>query len=299
MLELDAARARSVAPTLLAAFQTTGVFGTQAMPEDLAPPGVAAGSEEHLRFITLTVALDYMRDADQLGEAGRRTYADPETRYLFDPVRVSETGLVKLVRDMQRFGLSRKPNQDAHTWQQVCTTLAVHFEGRVGLLLQEAGFDALRLLALIRRSWSAGGFPFLKGPKISLLWVRMLHDNCGVELHRIGLVPLPVDVHTAQATLQIGCVRSGGWQGPMSELREAVQAVWREACSDQVGEAYPLRMDKPLWLLSRQGCRKTTTWPCEFLSRCPVAEYCQSQHVWLTVTGNVNQDGSESKVTLR
>lgn len=70
MVTYDAERAKQVAARLSEAFASGGIFGTQAMPEDLAPEGVAVGSEAHLRFITLTVAIDYMRDADQLWRAG-------------------------------------------------------------------------------------------------------------------------------------------------------------------------------------------------------------------------------------
>lgn len=296
LFELDVPRARAVAAQLTAAYKDEGIFGNQEMPEDLAPPGVDAGSEEHMRFITLTVAIDYMRNADQLWQAARRTYADAQTRYLFDPPTVADTGPRRVMQDMQRYGLSRKPEQDAGTWQTISTTLAVHFEGRVEVLVDVAAHDAIRLLELVRSRRHAGGFPFLKGPKIGPLWVRMLHDNCGLPLVHIADVPLPVDIHTAQATIQTGCVRTGAGRGTMAQLRGAVQQVWREALAG--GPAYPLRLDEPLWLLSRAGCRVTQTWPCEFRGRCPVAGQCQAQHHWLGIAGSVNQDGSEWTIRL-
>ena len=53
------------------------------MPEDLLPPGVSAGSEEHLRFITLVVSIDYMKNADSLWRGGRKAFA--QSQWLFDP----------------------------------------------------------------------------------------------------------------------------------------------------------------------------------------------------------------------
>lgn len=82
----------------------------------------------------------------------------------------------------------------------------------------------------------------------------MLHDNCQVELEHLGEIPLPVDMHTAQATLQTGCIRPGQRAGNMCELRKAVQQVWKEALGSAADESYPLRLDEPLWLLIRQGC---------------------------------------------
>ena len=69
MLDIDVHRARVVAHQLLETYASAGIFGTQTMPEDLVPSEVVPGSEAHLRFITLTVAIEYLRDADQLWNA--------------------------------------------------------------------------------------------------------------------------------------------------------------------------------------------------------------------------------------
>ncbi len=291
MFELDVEHARKVASRLLAAHKARDIFGPVTMPEEENRPAEAGSLEDHMRFITLTVSIDYMRDADQLWAAARRTFADPQTRYLFDPATVASTGLLKIIQDMQRYGLSRKPEQDAHTWQQVCASLALHYEGQVSALLSAANSDALCLLDIIRSPRLAHGFPFLKGPKIGPLWVRMLHDCCGVELRRLGEVPLPVDIHTAQATLQAGCVRARVQSGRMGGLRQAIQEVWKRALAGS--GAYPLQMDQPLWLLSRRGCRQADGWPCSARRRCPVGDLCVPERVWLTVAGNANQEGSE------
>jgi hypothetical protein len=297
MISLDVPRARHVAERLLTAMRTGGIFGTTEMPEDLVPAGVEIGSESHLRFITLTVAIDYMRDAGQLWNAARSTYAEAETRYLFDPVAVAQTGMLRLTADLQRYKLSKKHQVDAQTWQSICVALVRHFDGQVAQLIDRAGGEAPALLELIRSPRFRAGFPFLKGAKIGPLWVRMLHDNCGVKLHKLDQIPLPVDVHTAQATLQLGCVTPDGTSGRMEELREAVQAVWREALS--AGTAFPLQIDEPLWLLSRQGCRVTSSWPCAFAERCPVVEFCVPEQRRLSTPSGGGQEAGEWAVTTR
>lgn len=297
MFEIDVPRAKAVAAHLLKIHRETGIFGIRQMPEDLAPPGAETGSEDHMRFITLTVSIDYMRDADQLWDAARRTYKDPATRYLFDPAQVASTGLLKLSRDMQRHNLAKKTNQDPATWQQVSTTIAARFNGTVANLIDASGHDAPRLLELIRSPRYSSGFPFLKGAKIGPLWVRMLHDNCLVDFHGLDRIPVPVDVHTAQATLQIGCVRPISKSGQMADLTDAVHKVWRRALLGSPDGSYPLQLDEPLWILSRNGCRKTQLWPCEFRLRCPAANYCQPDRVRLTVAGMTTSGKAEWTVT--
>ena len=79
---VDPARAAAIAGPLSDAFTTTGILGQVAMPEDPRPAGVAVGSLEHILYITLTVTIDYQRDADRFWAASRRTFEDPETRIL-------------------------------------------------------------------------------------------------------------------------------------------------------------------------------------------------------------------------
>ena len=124
----------------------------------------------------------------------------------------------------------------------------------------------------------------------------MLHDNCLVAFSGLDRIPLPVDVHTAQATLQLGCIRPIGKSGQMADLIEAAHKVWRDALLGSF-DSYPLQLDEPLWLLSRNGCRKTETWPCQFRSRCPAANFCQLDRIRLTVAGLAISDKAEWTIT--
>jgi len=271
-LKINVERARNVGRLLSAAWNAGGVLGDGSMPEDLTPAGVEHGSPEHALFLTLTVAIDYMRNADQLWDAARMTYGDPHTHYLFNPVEVTRTGLGRCQDDLIRYGVVKKQMRDTTIWTTICLTLCRHFGGRVEPLLAEAEWSGPKIIALIRSEKYRDGFPNLKGPKIAPLWVRMLKDNWqGHELVDMDKVELPVDVHTGAATVMTGCV-GGSFRGRFSEFAEAVWQVWREGCERT--ELYPLQLDEPLWHLSRGGCRKTVTMPCEYESMCPVAIFC-------------------------
>jgi predicted PhzF superfamily epimerase YddE/YHI9 len=117
MFALDVPRAQRVATLLLSAHRKGGIFGVKQgeMPENNPPQGIARGDENHLLPITLTTALDYMRDNDQLWEAAMRSYAYDRTRYLFDPRAVALSPYQKVVADMQLHRLSLKLHKDAST----------------------------------------------------------------------------------------------------------------------------------------------------------------------------------------
>ena len=65
-MKVDEKRGRIAAERLYYAFRSEGIHGQKEMPEDMLPRGVGAGSLEHIFFITLTVAIDYQRDAPAL-----------------------------------------------------------------------------------------------------------------------------------------------------------------------------------------------------------------------------------------
>ena len=75
LLPADMKRARNLAIKLFTAFSVSGegIFGRTVMPEDELPEGVIRGSLEHLLFITLTVTIDYQRDAHELWQIARDT----------------------------------------------------------------------------------------------------------------------------------------------------------------------------------------------------------------------------------
>ena len=265
-------RAREVALILFEAWNSEGIFGTKYMPEDWLPEGVEPGSSEHALFITLTIALDYMRDADQLWKACRDTYADSDTRYLFDPRSVVYSDIYKVQEDLQKYGVVRKHNRDTQTWIKICTTLTKFFDGRVESLLLKGGWSGPHIIRLIQGSTYRAGFPYLKGPKIAPLWIRMMKDNWnGHELINLEKVELPVDVHTGASTVMLGCI-TGEYKGSFGKFRRIVQNVWADAC--QGTNIYPLQLDEPLWTMSRLGCRSTRSMPCKYGNDCPTRRFC-------------------------
>jgi hypothetical protein len=92
------------------------------MPEDIMPNGEIIGFTDHMLFITLTVSIDYQRDAPSLWASSRKTFDDPETRYIFNPKPLKEIHSNKIIGDMQKYGLSKKPRKDACIWRTVVIT---------------------------------------------------------------------------------------------------------------------------------------------------------------------------------
>lgn len=273
----DISTARQAGIILYKAFNNPriGIFGRTLMAEDILPRGVVRGSYEHRMFITLTVSIDYQRDADILWEASRKTFEDPNTAYLFSPQSIYEVPLPKLTEDMQKYKLSKKPNQDSWIWRTNAVSFLKKWSGDPLNLINAANLDAVQLLARIRNDKHEEGnrlvydFPFLRGNKIAVLWIRMLRDNVKLALKNMALIPIPVDIHIARAT-QMLVGGSGHLQEKASP--ERIQAIWFEAAKGT--DLIALDFDELLWHLSKYGCSRCLGNYCPMNDQCPVSGFC-------------------------
>jgi hypothetical protein len=284
-LNIDAARGKRSAQRLFDAFAATGVLGQKEMPEDILPPEIGKGSLEHILFITLTVSIDYQRSADDLWASSRRSYSDPQTRYLFSPEALPDAQPKSVVRDMQKYGLSRKPVKDANIWRTVAVSFYKKWQGDPRNFLADCDWDAPRILERLKQDThlynqrQRADFPYLRGNKIGPLWLRMLRDNAGVSgIRNLDRVPIPVDIHVARSTLALGIVQ-GDYRGKLEDLFETIRQAWFESVKGLDNGSRPmmaLDVDEPLWHLSKYGCthRDKLTGECPKHSQCEAREFC-------------------------
>jgi|YNPMSStandDraft_1061717.scaffolds.fasta_scaffold42755_1 hypothetical protein len=282
---IDSERGKKVAELLYTSFSTNGIHGRKDMPEDITPNGVERGSLEHLLFITLTVSIDYQRDASSLWTNSRNTFDDPETRYLFNPKLLHETPFNKIIEDMQKYKLSKKLREDAHIWRTIGITFYKKWGGNPFNFLDDCSWDSVAILERLKTDThlyngrQVPDYPYLRGPKIGPLWLRMLRDNVSIaQLRNLEKVPIPVDIHVARATLATGILR-GQFRGRLDEVFEYIRKAWFESVkglSVKNREMIALDLDEPLWHLSKQGCtmRDKTTGNCPLYYRCEAKEFC-------------------------
>ena len=281
-LVIDRERGKKIAELLYSAFSTTGIHGRTDMPEDITPNGVVRGSTDHLLFITLTVSIDYQRDAPALWASSRRSFEDHETKYLFTPESLHVTPIDQIVRDMQKHKLSKKPKRDAEIWRTVGVTFYDKWGGDPRNFLESCNLDSSIILEKLKYATHfdnrrrVSDFPYLRGPKIGPLWLRMLRDNVGIaQLRNLENVPIPVDIHVARATLATGVVRGRARIG-FESLFEYIRRAWFESVNDLKVKDRPmiaLDVDEPLWHLSKYGCTSRD----KISGYCPKHRQCEAR----------------------
>ena len=282
---LDTEKARQAAELLNRCYAAHGIFGNSGMPENLTPLGVITGSAQHAMFITMTVSIDYQRDAISLWDSSRKTFEDLQTRYLFHPQALYETPVNKIITDLNKYTLSKKHTQDASIWRRVGTTFYKNWDGNPFNLLKYFNYDAIKVLDMMKKSThtdngkKAWDYPFLRGDKIGPLWLKMLRDNVRIEeFKNLDSVPIPVDIHIARSTLALGIVK-GKFEGRLEELFDYIRKAWSEGVKGLYIDGKPmiaLDLDEPLWYLSKYGCtnRNKTHRGCPSFQVCDLKKLC-------------------------
>jgi len=243
---LDLEKCKKIATFLFKDYsEKKGVFEKFKFPPEYnLPKGMEQGSEEQLLYLTLTVALDYIRDAEKLWEQSYKVWLNPNQKWIFNPKKVNERGLDALI-DLFTKIKDQRPNKDAKIWFTICKKL-LEFNGSVKELLRYLDFDAVKISKYLDSNKE--DFPYLNGYKIKPLWLRIINDTVGIKLKRIEEIPLPIDVHTARMTLKL--IFNENFNGEITEnLRKRIQDVWKFILKDT--EIYPLELDEPLWLLGK------------------------------------------------
>lgn len=276
MLKTDPDRTKKVIEILLDWYpKKTGVFSQAEEPEELCPKGVKVGSYDHIVFLTQSVSIDYMRSAKQLWDAARTTWEDEKTRWVFYPNEIVERNLEELKKALSKYKLSKKPNKDTKIWRDVAFSFHEMFNDDPRNLFEKFHYDAIQIYNAMRAQYGKD-FPYLSGAasdsKILSLWIRMLHDYANIDFVNLDEVPIPVDIHTARATITTGCL-VGKFDGSYGELVGEVKKAWFEACDKT--DFNPLQLDEPLWNLSRYGCRNYKDGkPCPVRKDCLLSELC-------------------------
>ena len=279
-------------------------FPNPPMPEDVLPKGVVRDSAEYRLFLTLVVAIDYQRKADDLWDLARKAFANPTYRSLFNPREVIRRNPIELRRDLLVSGFlmgqdDEREDKDLYTWTTLSRTFLEQFGGDPLNLFLAHGMDATAVLDYIRKEGKF--FPYLKGKKIGPLWIRMMRDNAGLTLKNLEPVPIPVDVHIERVTQ---CVVRGAETGSELSNKQQVPALWRAAVKGHViqeGEKIrpmvSLDIDKALWRFGQSFCNsKDPPISCPLSPQCGRGKRDDRQNA--RDNSNPNKAGDSSSFSL-
>ena len=270
VLDRNSERTKKVIQRLLQWYEKrTGIFSGTGLPETLLPKGVQPGSDEHIMFITMCSTLDYNRNADDLWDAGRKTWADESTRWVFFPHQVEKKTFDDLKKDLHKYRLSQRwEKQDPGDWQRVSLSFLKLFDGSPRNMLEKFDFDALEISEYVKKTKleKENAFPRLRGEKIRAMWIRILHDEAGIDFKKnYEKIHLPIDRHVMRATFTTGCL-VGKYSGSFDSTKGMAINAWAEVCEDL--SLNQLDLDEALFNLSREGCSNIENGKCPKRNEC-------------------------------
>lgn len=223
---------------LLACFEQ-GLIPTLAQHE--VNPALPLGSRENYLYFTLPVCINFQRSSPAMWASALKTYADPETQYLFFPEKLAETPIDKIRADLTKHRLALQPNKHVLIWTTIAKTLHDFYSGDPRQIIAEAGTDAGELITILQKTHKVR-FPYLSGPKLSNYWPYILSRYTDVKFKNSHLISIIPDTHIIQSSIKLGLVATNA-----TSLQ--VELAWKNLLAGS--EIAPTTMHTVLWNWSR------------------------------------------------
>lgn len=261
-------RARAPAPGW--ASMPEVVVAAKLRSEDISPSQLRC-------FITFVAAMDRARDADALWRSAERVWR--QTPWVFDPAIIGTRSFTELAEVLSEGQVSQRHLQDVAAWRTIAESLS---DRATAPEVHAAVFDgygnARRLLEVIKAKTSesekTSRFPFLAGPKVGPMWIRMLAEPGAARIDEIHVLPVAVDVQVRKVTENLGVTTTQGQD--LERVRTEIQRKWQDAIDhgNAIGpeqlRGTAAALDPVLWFWGKWGCSF-----CERAKRrMPVHEVC-------------------------
>lgn len=246
------------------------------MPECVAVETLRKHGWEPARrrlFLTFVAAMDRARDADRLWRVA--TTMALEHSWAFLPEKIGAR-TADLAYTLRKYGVSQRHTDDCAAWLRIAESLASRDSAPTiydAIYLGSGDARALRRdVGRIRNGVPL--FPFLRGPKIGPMWLRMLAAPGEADIEAIDVLPVAVDVQVRKVTEHLGVLQSRGRE--LDEVRGSIQQAWREEVQRHGTDGPPpiagtcAALDPALWFYAKWGCTF-----CERAGfRLPISDVC-------------------------
>jgi hypothetical protein len=252
--------------------------GWDALPECAAAAelrGRGANDSGVRVFLTLVAALDRAREANQLWEAATQLFC--RSPWVFNPQAVVGRTLTALRDELAFFGVSRRHGPDAAAWRLICEALtSLEAPAPVIGAIRDGKGEATQLMEALQQTTRGGQawFPFLSGPKVSVMWIRMLAHPGSAQIDNLQVVPVAVDVQVRKVTEYLGMAATRDQS--LETARAVIQTAWAAQASKAAGppalKGTAAAIDPAVWFFGKWGCTH-----CEQIGRqAPISDVCSA-----------------------
>lgn len=234
----------------------------------------SGASDEDVRLmLTLISAMDRARDAYRLWANSVALFSDAP--WVCRPLEAIQRPFADLRDVLASHGVSQRHLPDTAAWRLILEAFADEESPKmIRRLITDGVGDAHELLAAVRTTRPLGQawFPFLSGPKIAVMWLRILAWPGGARIENLEALPVAVDVQVRKVTEHLDVTRTQGLA--LDDARPTIEAAWQHAAA--YADAPPVlkgtaaAIDPALWFFGKWGCTY-----CERAGRqIPISSVC-------------------------
>jgi hypothetical protein len=246
----------------LSARPQVATVGWAALPETMLGNELKSKGADDGRIrlvLTFLAAMDRARDAVALWDKGLKLHS--VAPWAFTPADVVDRSLTELADVLLNTGVSQRHLADSAAWRRIAESLYSSPPDRPVRRAIEQGAGAAGALLGDLSSKAPGGsalFPFLNGPKIGPMWIRMLVAPGNASITELQIIPVAVDVQVRRISENLGVTETSGQS--LEAARPVIQAAWRQlAESDKIDAPGSLSgtcagLDPALWFFAKYGC---------------------------------------------
>jgi hypothetical protein len=252
--------------------------GWRSMPECRAVEALRASGADgrNVRlFLTFVAVLNRARDADRLFDVAVAAYR--HDRWIFEPAEVAKRSFRALRLALAASGLSQRHLPDTAAWRIVAESLMdAECPQTIRIAIDDGQGDGQELLEAVGTVDGVGQprFPYLSGPKIAPLWVRMLAAPGGATLSNLERIPVAVDVQVRKVSEYLGLTATA--TKSLELARSDIQSSWAAGAHASAGPAglagTAAAVDPAVWFFGKWGCTF-----CESAGRkIPISSVCSA-----------------------
>ncbi len=221
-----------------------GKLGGEKMPED-ENPALDKGSKENYIYFTLPMALNYKRNSYTLWECANKSYADTETRCIFDTKAVADMSDEKLRDLLLKYKVALQPNKQPIIWKTICQTIETEFSGDIRELFRKNNYSVAEIKKYIAENKKK--FPYLGGNKICNYWLYVMEQYTDVKFTDRGNITVAPDTHIIQASVKLDVITAE--EAEQSNVQTVVAQRWSDILKGT--DLVPIDVHTPMWLWSR------------------------------------------------
>ena len=218
--------------------------------------------------------MDRARDAVGLWRRALALHA--ADRWAYVPSDVVEHSLSALTDALRESGVSQRHLPDSAAWRRIAESLVEEPESALAIAISSGLGDAAQILNALtgRTPRGTDRFPFLGGPKVGPMWLRMMVFPGGAHIGGVEVIPVAVDSQVRRVTENLGVADTVGVA--LKDARQTIQDAWAARVRTEGAEGPNslagtcAALDPALWYFGRVGCSY-----CEALGhRVPIAPIC-------------------------